>query len=140
MKKLYRCYACTNERGIPGLDFEGEKPVCPKCEIDGSNKRFESLIVIREVIHFDAPIDHPTLRYEMGVNHAACDAKISSASNWKASGDPRAVTCPHCRDTKVFKDAEAGIDTRGVIPERDTVVESATSGGGVKFAAATGEN
>lgn len=139
MRKLYRCYACANDRGIPGLDFDGDKPVCPKCGIDGSNKRFEQFIVTREVIHFDAPIDHPTLKFEMGVGYAACDQKITVASNWKASGDPRAVTCPNCRGTEAFKTVEAGLDTRGVIPERDTVVESTTSGGGVKFAAATVE-
>jgi hypothetical protein len=134
--KLLRCYACLNEKGIPGFDFEADDRVCPRCNIDGKNPRFEQFIVTREVVHFDAPVDHPMLKYEMGVGFAACNEKISIATsnNVRFSGDPRAVNCPRCRETDIYKKVEAELDTRGVIPERDTVVKSATTGGGIKFA------
>jgi hypothetical protein len=134
MTRLYRCYACVNPSGVPGLDFEGELPVCPNCKLDGSKVRFASYIAIREVIHFDAPFDHPTLRDTMGVGHAACTEKIVIAANSavRATGVPRAVTCPRCQETDAFR--KANEDVRGVVPERDVPVVATTPQGGIEFA------
>jgi hypothetical protein len=135
MKRLYRCYACLNEKGFAGLDFIGEKPICPNCKIDGQNPRFAEYISIREVVHLDPPVDHPILRHSVGMGHPACDPKIEIAkrTDVRASGDPRAVTCPHCHETSEFKIAMQGIDSRGVIPERDTPIVAVTPSGGVRF-------
>lgn len=130
MKKLFRCYACKNEKGLPGRDFTAELPVC-ECGIDARLPRFAHLIVTREVIHFDAPFDHPELCHSMGVGYPACDPAKKIGEQFRASGEPLAVNCPVCIETAAFKKKQADADTRGVVPERDTPILNVEPGGGI---------
>lgn len=93
--KPYMCLNCTNEKGMVGFKFRSEKPVCPKCTADGSQKQYAAYIVRCVEIHYDPP--HPVLK-QRGLNKRLCDGK-SIFENQKfnmGSGLPHAATCPDC--------------------------------------------
>lgn len=120
-KKMFRCYACTNDNGLPGRDFVAENPVCPACGLDGTtNPRFKPLFAELAVVHFDPPTAVPGV----GTNRPACDPKkkIGGPGVDRATGEPLAVTCPACKGSKTWQDA---MEARGepiTPPEADLEV------------------
>lgn len=104
--KMYRCYnpRCADRPEImPGFDFMAETPTCPKCGTsqEHKNPRLAGLIVNRVTIHFDPP--HPAVD-NVGLNTLACDPS-KAVGRYQASGDPDAVTCPACRLTEAWHQA-----------------------------------
>lgn len=110
--KGWRCYNCNNDKGDPGLDFYGDKPICPKCGLDGTNQRYRGLFAALKVIHFDAP--DPALakgsgRHTRGIGHAACDPKLK-VGTVQATGEPTVVNCPACRESQAWIDADKTVN------------------------------
>ncbi|WP_020474925.1 hypothetical protein [Zavarzinella formosa] len=106
MAKLYRCYNCSDDKGMPGRDFAADKPVCPKCGLDGSpGSRFASKIVALRTIHLDPP--HPTVK-SAGTGQPACG--VPRLGSMAMTGDPNVVNCPKCRETPEWKTLKARRD------------------------------
>lgn len=101
----FRCYLCPGPKGIPGLDFTADKPVCPTCGVDpGADPRDAGVVVKLQVIHFDPP-----RRPGRGYGHAACDPKLKvGAGGVVATGEPSVVNCPACRGTDAWKAVDSG--------------------------------
>jgi len=110
--KLFKCYNCTGDDGMAGVDFFAEKPVCPTCKLDGAEPRFAGRIVQCRIIHFDPP--HPVAA-GAGLNHLACDpTKKIGKVNVVATGVPDVVNCPACRETEAWKAAKKANETDDV--------------------------
>ncbi len=103
--KMFRCYNCENAKGMPGLDFPADAPVCPNCGLDGRDPKFAGLFAPLVCIHFDAP--HAVAK-NRGVGHAACDPKLPIGTV-RGSGHPDAVSCPACRETEAFQAAQKAV-------------------------------
>ena len=119
--QLYRCLNCTNDKGLPGKEFEAKNPECPVCQADGN------LVVQLECIHFDPPSGKPG----RGKRHAACNPKLKIGSMGVAglmmSGEPSAVNCKACQATDAYR-IEADLRGVPVIPAHlDKVVETPSS-------------
>ena len=110
----YRCYACVDDKGTPGRDFEAAgPPKCPTCGCDPkANPRHARLIERVAEVHFDAPSGVPGV----GVGHPAC-APARSVCGGAATGEPLAVTCPKCVATPAFAAAMAGRGPDDVHPD-----------------------
>lgn len=94
--RLWKCFFCNPPKGH---DFEAEKPVCPKCGLDGDHPKSRGAVAPRVVIHFDPPGAHPMF----AENALACQPdKAVGAGGTMATGDPREVSCPACRRTAAF--------------------------------------
>jgi hypothetical protein len=115
--RFWRCYNpnCSDRGGIPGHDFTADVPVCDKCNVDGRNPRFASLISPVVVIHFDPPSAVPGY----GEGHLACNP-TQGIRGHMATGDPDAVNCPACRKTPVWENASKG---KAVDPRYDLPIE-----------------
>ncbi len=105
--KLYRCNQCD------GHEFQADKPVCPKCKVDGDDPRAKSRGVIDNlvVIHFDAPSEI----VGAGVGSAACDASLK-VGRVIATGVAPVVNCPHCKLTEAYKKAMTQFDPKYDVP------------------------
>ena len=120
---LYRCYFCTNEKGLPGRDFEADKPVCPDCGADRSQPRMTDRVVALETIHFHPP----SKRVGVGLGHLACSPGTKfpdpkSQVSITATGEPHLVNCPQCRASPLFAAGPAPV----VTPEGDYLLQAVT--------------
>jgi hypothetical protein len=108
--RLWRCYNCPNDKGVPGRDFMAEpaEPVCPKCSLSGKDPRFGKRIVPLKTVHFDPP--HPTVA-EAGTGKLACGQAWKADT--RATGHAGTVNCPACRVTDEFKKATEAQDPGG---------------------------
>ena len=95
---LFKCYNCPGPGGVPGRDFEADKPVCPTCTLDGGHADGAGVVVRRETVHYQLP--HKVLKVR-GSGVRACDGKPAAASY--TSPEPSAVNCPECRKTEAFR-------------------------------------
>ena len=109
---LFKCYNCPGPGGAPGHDFEAEKPVCPKCTLDGDHADGAGVVVRRETVHFQ-PM-HKVLRAR-GSGVRACDGR--PAANTYSSPEPAAVNCPACRATEAFRARAEGRGEVTLAPE-----------------------
>ena len=112
---LYRCMNCDNPKGLPGKDFEGPKEQCPDCGA------LPPSVIERATIHFDPPSG---IR-DRGSNDAACNPGLrihSGNQNMMMSGHPAAVTCPACKQTRLWKDAAEVMGIPMVPPDKDVPV------------------
>ena len=105
--KLWKCVNCVAPNGTHGVDFFADKPVCPTCKTDGTDKRFGRMIVACRITHFDPP--HPTVN-NAGLGVLACDP-TKRLGGAMATGDPGVVTCPLCRQSEAWKKAAAVADS-----------------------------
>ena len=107
--KMFRCLACPDEAGKPH-EFTAEKPICPRCGLDGTQPRDAELILLLTVIHFDAPSRVPN----RGVGYLACQPDTPLGRGHVATGLPAVVNCPACRETEAFTrhDAAVSFDPR----------------------------
>lgn len=114
MGKLFRCYNCDGPGGIPGKDFEADRPECPDCGADPPT------VTERAVIHFDPPSG---IR-NRGANDAACSPgiRVGSGQQIHMTGVPSAVTCPACRATRLWRDAAAAAGVPTIPAELDVPV------------------
>lgn len=90
MAKFYKCYNCLSDKGTPGRDFVADKPVCPKCTLDGTDPHVAHLIVACRLIHFEAP--HP-IAADRGTGKLACGAPRLGT---QSTGVITAANCPAC--------------------------------------------
>ena len=100
--KMYRCMACPAEQGQP-QEFLAEKPICPKCGLDGTQPRNAKHIAKLTVIHFDAPSQVPG----QGVGHLACQPEIPVGQGHVVTGHAAVVNCPACQHTDAYRTADA---------------------------------
>lgn len=104
MAKFFKCYNCESDKGTPGRDFAGEKPICPKCGLDGTDPHVAHLIVACRLIHFEAP--HPIAK-NRGSGQLACGADRKGA---QVTGEISAANCPACLVSEAGKAAVAAKD------------------------------
>lgn len=90
MAKIFKCYNCENDKGVPGKDFVAEVPKCPTCGLDGTDKHVAHLIVTCRLIHFNPP--HPIAK-GVGSKDLACGA---SPMNAQVTKEIVAANCPAC--------------------------------------------
>lgn len=102
---LFRC--CNTPKCAPQgqeTEFITEKPVCPKCGLDGTNPKYARFIERLTIIHFDPP---EGIAEGVGVNLSLCRNEPPTILNRKRpfeqlTSDPEAVTCRECRKHDKF--------------------------------------
>ena len=108
-QKPFRCSnplcttdATTGERFF--FDFWSERPVCPKCKVDG--KAMPQVVFPLEIHHFDPPSAVPGVHTRL----LACTGRTGGGA--MMTGNPNHVNCPECRATDAFKKAaeEHGVE------------------------------
>lgn len=138
--RMYRCYNCPPAPNSGATAFEFMHPVgkpvaCPSCGIKDGD-RGSHLLVLLDVIHFDAPAKAAegtarataanatgaSLAMAFGTGHAACDPAKVTAGGGMFTGAPEAVTCPQCRASEAFRRAadRGGINPRFDVPAQIT--------------------
>ena len=111
---LWRCLnpeCAENDDGIPVFDFDGEKPVCPKCGTD--RKTAPNKIAERACIHFITIDPAGPIRTQNGSRLIACSPALRKLPP-HATGEPDGVTCPKCRDSQLFKNV--GVQHQPITP------------------------
>lgn len=150
--RRYRCYECLSpERkaiGKPGYEFEVlstvENPACPSCGTPIKSDRGERVIHPISVIHFEAPAKAAPnsiraktassagrgggMYLNTGSGVIACNTSRVSTGKIHTSGEPKAVTCPKCKETDVYKTM-----TKGTIDERFDLPVVADNDGGFRI-------
>ena len=99
-------YRCQNPlcAGKPDFWVDTDKvAACPCCEISITDKRFGKVISPLVVMHFEPP-SHVA---GYGRGHYACDpgkvvVQVATRGRELATGEPRAVTCPSCKETAAY--------------------------------------
>ena len=104
MAKFFNCYNCEDDKGKPGFNFAAEKPVCPKCGLDGTDPHVAHLIVPCRLIHFEPP--HPIAK-NRGTGKLACGADRPGT---QSTGVITAANCPACLASEAGKAAAKPID------------------------------
>lgn len=108
MTQFYRCLKCSTKEPF---EFWAEQPVCPQCGLRRDDARLGQFLIPLHVIHFDPP-EIPALM--KGKNVRACEPAVAiqtpldtrnNPTRHGGTGDPRAVTCPQCKETEAFKAA-----------------------------------
>lgn len=91
---FYMCLNCTDEKGLRGKKFWGDKPVC-SCGVDDANPEYSGYLQKLVVTHYEPP--HPVLKGK-GTKKTLCGVDTVSFDYRKdnASGSPAAVSCPAC--------------------------------------------
>lgn len=118
--KKYRCMLCAGDRGLPGRDFQAEKPACPNCGLDSTaDPRDAQYIVELATVHFDPPF-----HAKRGNGHAACDKSLTLGKVSAMTGEPDCVNCDACRKTPEWMKAMKDRGKPAVHPDADVVVEA----------------
>ena len=100
--KLFRC--CNEACSVQG-DFEAEVAVCPACKSDG---RVNADVVIELVpVHYFVKDAAGPIHTPAGNRRIAC-MPLRERLPKAASGERKAVTCPHCKASAKFVQDEAG--------------------------------
>lgn len=128
--RYYRCYACTNDTGAFGRDFEvrledsaplvklpnsttGEAVSCPNCGLSNTHVSHGGNVVPLLLVHFDPPLTKE-MYGRAGKGHIACNPAEPvvkarpKGQELYATGEPLAVTCPKCKETAAFKGMALG--------------------------------
>lgn len=93
---LFRCLNCRAE-------FEAAAPACAPCGLDAAKSpRDAELVVKLETIHFDPPSGVAG----RGLNHAACDPRLTLGGGRRFTGEPGSVTCAKCKQTEAYTAAD----------------------------------
>lgn len=132
--RLYRCYACLNDKGTHGVDFatDAADPTCPTCGIAKSDKRAGQFIETLVLLHWEPPHPHPGLAARVGCGHLACDPSVKTGmggAGHRVTAEPSVVNCPGCKASAVFKAAAAS----RLDPRFDLPVKAAALAEGITF-------
>lgn len=103
----FRCYHCQDLRpGLVGMykEFEADRPLCPHCNATGQG-------VVRLVpVHFLLPdakgpiLSDGATRWKIGCMPKREHLAVSTADEFSATGDPRAVTCLSCKGLPAWRE------------------------------------
>jgi len=145
--RYYRCYSCKNDTGAFGKDFEvrtedsaplvklpdntqGLAVTCPTCQLSNLDPRHGGNVVSVVCVHFEPPRTKDTHGRE-GCGHIACDTGVRvqahrpKGQELYASGEPLAVNCPKCKESKAYKEMTLG----GIHPSFDVPLPADEKGG-----------
>lgn len=119
-------FRCVNPDCNTSPDFMADEPVCPDCKTDG-RKHAATIVELVPVHYFVADKDGPIVT-QVGNRRIPCMPNRTKLPK-SCSGERRAVTCPACKASAVFKGHEAGeVDQHVDYVERKIAAENGLKG------------